>query len=119
MYYENFHEDYSQEYSTIFASPAFFFFFFSIPFIIFALLCSLLLVVTQIRGHIAGSYPPLPTTVRALHFYREKISALLASSTRIVLTHARRSQADYYADPIPSFRFWSGRKNKYLSLIHI
>ena len=21
-------------------------------------------------------------------------------------------QADYYADPIPSFRFWSGRKNK-------
>ena len=23
--------------------------------------------------------------------------------------------ADYYADPIPSFRFWSGRKNKTLS----
>ena len=22
-------------------------------------------------------------------------------------------QADYYADPTPSFRFWSGRKNKY------
>ena len=34
-----------------------------------------LLVVTQIRGHIAGS-SPLTTTVRALHFHREKISAL-------------------------------------------
>ena len=54
-----------------------------------------LLVVTQIRGHIAGSSPPLPTTVRALQFfYREKISALssLVASRRIVLTHARRSQ---------------------------
>ena len=26
-----------------------------------------------------------------------------------------RPKADYYADPIPSFRFWSGRKNKTLS----
>ena len=53
-----------------------------------------LLVVTQIRGHIAGSSPPLPTTVRALHFYREKISAFasLVDSRRIVLTHARPSQ---------------------------
>ena len=54
-----------------------------------------LLVVTQIRCHIAGSSPPLPTTVRALHFYREKISALSSpSSTRVQLcfTHARRSQ---------------------------
>ena len=51
---------------------------------------SLLIVVTQIRGHIAGSSPPLPTTVRALHFYREKISALsfVVDSRRIVLTHA-------------------------------
>ena len=42
------------------------FFFFSIPFIIFALSFSLsLLVVTQIRGHIrAGSSPPLPSPVR-------------------------------------------------------
>ena len=50
-------------------------------------------VVTQIRGHIAGSFPPLSTTDRALHFYREKISALssLVDSRRIVLTHARRS----------------------------
>ena len=45
-----------------------------------------LLVVTQIRGHIAGSSPPLPTTVRALH-YRENISALscLVDSRRIEL----------------------------------
>ena len=44
-----------------------------------------LLVVTQIRGHIAGSSPPLPTTVRALHFYREEISALpsLVDSRRL------------------------------------
>ena len=54
-----------------------------------------LLVVTEIRGHIAGSPPPLPTTVRALPFYRGKISALssLVDSRRIVLTHATRSQA--------------------------
>ena len=57
--------------------------FFSIPYINFALLFSLL-VVTQIRGHIAGSSPPLATTVRALHFYHEKISAL-PSSTRVEL----------------------------------
>ena len=52
-----------------------------------------LLAVTQIRGLIAGS-SPLPTTVRSLHFYREKISALrsLVGSRRIVLTHVRRSQ---------------------------
>ena len=55
---------------------------------------SYLIVATQIRGHIAGSFPTLPTTVRALHFYRVKISALssLVDSRRIVLTHARRSQ---------------------------
>ena len=56
-----------------------------------------LLVATQIRGHIlfiAGSSSPLPTAVRAIHFYREKISSLssLVDSRRIVLTHARRSQ---------------------------
>ena len=69
--------------------------FFSIPFITFAFLFSPSLpVVTQIRGHIAGSFPPLTTTVRALRFYREKISALsfLADSRRTVLVHARRSQ---------------------------
>ena len=49
-----------------------------------------LLVVTQIRGHKAGCSSPLPTTVRALHFFRDKISALssLVDSRRIVLTHA-------------------------------
>ena len=53
-----------------------------------------LLVVTQIRGHIAGSSPPVHATVRALHFFREKILApsSLVDSRRIVLTHARRSQ---------------------------
>ena len=60
----------------------------------FALFFLSLLVVTQIRDHMAGSSPPLPTTVRALHFYREKISALssLVESRRLVLIHARRSQ---------------------------
>ena len=59
-----------------------------------ALLFLSLLVVTQIRSHIAGSSPPLPTTVRALHFYCEKISALysLVDSRRIKPTPARRSQ---------------------------
>ena len=53
-----------------------------------------LLVVTQIRGHTAGSSPPLPTMARALHFYRGKISALSSpvDARRIVLTHARHSQ---------------------------
>ena len=50
------------------------------PFITFTLLPPApSLVVTQIRSHIAGSSSPppnpLPTTVRALHFYREKGSA--------------------------------------------
>ena len=56
----------------------FFFCFFSIPFIIFALLFSLppTVVVTQIRGNIEGSHLPLPTTVRALHFLsREDFSS--------------------------------------------
>ena len=48
---------------------------FSIPCISFALIFSLL-VVPQIRGHIVGSSAPsLPTTVRASHFYRGRISA--------------------------------------------
>ena len=71
-----------------------FFLFFFPSYLLSSRFCSLfLLVVTQIRGHMTGS-SPLPTTVRALHFYREKISALasLVDSRRIVLTHARRSQ---------------------------
>ena len=65
----------------------------SSPFYSLSLLL-ILIVVTQIRGHIAGSSPPLPATVRALHFYREEVSAVpsLVDSRRIVLTHARPSQ---------------------------
>ena len=71
----------------------FFFLFVSIPFIYLRpsfSLSLLLIVVTLIRGHMAGSSPPLPTTVRALQFYREKIPAFyfLVDSRRIVLTHA-------------------------------
>ena len=53
-----------------------------------------ILVVTRIWGHISGSSPPLRTTVRASHIYREKIPALssLVDSRRIVPTHAGRSQ---------------------------
>ena len=77
---------------------AFFLFFFPILFIIFRLFSLSLLVITQLRGHIAGSSPPSPLrTVRALHSYRAKISALssLVDSRPIVPTHAtvyRRSQ---------------------------
>ena len=70
--------------------PRFFLFVFFPSHLLSLPFCSLsLLVATQIRGHIAGSSPPLPTTVRALHFYREKISAIssLVDSRRIVLTH--------------------------------
>ena len=39
---------------------------------------------------VVGSSPPLPTTVRAVHFYLQKGSALSShvESRRIVLTHA-------------------------------
>ena len=85
---------------TIFTIPTTYFVYYSATTFFFLLffpshlLSSPFLVVTQIRGHIAGSSPPLPTTVRALHFYRENISALssLVDSRRIVLTDARRSQ---------------------------
>ena len=68
--------------------PFFFLLFFSIPFTPeYCLRPSIfsLLVVTQIRGHIAGPFPPPPTTVRALHFYREKIQLFVPSSTRVEL----------------------------------
>ena len=75
--------------------------FFSIPFIIFARLFSLPPISS--RNSDPGSrsrlfFPPThySCSFRALHFYREKISALssLVDSRRIVLTHAinRRSQ---------------------------
>ena len=41
-----------------------------------------LLVVTQIRGHIAGSSPPLPTTVRYI-FIARTYQLFLPSSTRV------------------------------------
>ena len=72
----------------------------SIPAMILALLFSLtLLVSSQIRGHINSRLSsPLPTTVRALHFYREKISApsSLVDWHRIVPTHRRRWSFSYY-----------------------
>ena len=45
-------------------------------------------------GSYSRLFSPLPTTVRALHFYLENLSALcsLVDSRRIVRTHARRSQ---------------------------
>ena len=53
-----------------------------------------LLVVTQIRGHIAGSSPPPTHYGSCLAFLsREDFSSFfLVDSRRIVLTHARRSQ---------------------------
>ena len=74
-------------------------------------------VVTQIRGHIAGSSPPPSPlqlslrTVRALHFCREEISALssLVDSRRIVLTHARRSQQLLF---MPFYLFIFASKSK-------
>ena len=48
---------------------------------------AILLVATQIRGHVAVASPPFPPTVRALHFYCEKASVLssLVDSRRLVL----------------------------------
>ena len=48
-----------------------------IPFVILALLLPSLLVVTQIRGHIAGPPPP-PHYGTCLHAYREKNSAFFS-----------------------------------------
>ena len=67
----------------------------SISFLIFALLLSPLLVLTQIRGHIRSRLASLlPTTVRAFRFCRETTSVLpsLVDSRRIAPTHAWRSQ---------------------------
>ena len=64
-------------------------FIFSIPFTIFGLLLSLL-VVTPDPGLHSRLFSPLHTTVRALHFYRQKTSALssLVDPSRNVLTRA-------------------------------
>ena len=55
-----------------------------------------LVVVTQIRGHIAGS-PPVPTTIRAFHVYCEKTSALssLVDSRRLVSRKRNSVQTEY------------------------
>ena len=74
------------------------FFFFSIPLIFFALSFSLFLiiVVTQIRGHIliAGSSPPSPLQFVPCIFFREKISALacLIDNCACPTLYARRAQ---------------------------
>ena len=64
--------------------------FFSLPFIIFALLFSLPPSRNSDPGPHSRLFSPLPNTVRALHFCRDKISSLssLADSRRIVRTHA-------------------------------
>ena len=68
-----------------------------IPFIIFALSILSPLVVTQIRGHTAGSSPPLPTTVRFVlcTFIARRLHSALSSlvdSRRTAPTHDWRSQ---------------------------
>ena len=70
---------------------------FLIPFTIFALLFLSLLVVTQIRGHIHSRLCSLlPTTARALDFYREKTLALssLVDPRRIVLQRVNNSSRE-------------------------
>ena len=68
--------------------------FFPHSFTIFALLSSLPPSRSSDPGSHSRLFFPLPTRVRALHFYRENISALssLVDSRRIVPTHARPSQ---------------------------
>ena len=45
-----------------------------------------LLVVTQIRGHIAGPPPPLPARVRALHVVSRRHQLFLPWSIRVEFT---------------------------------
>ena len=68
-------------------------FFFLIPFMIFAFPCSLPRRNSDPGSH-SRLFSPLPSTVRALHFYRENSLAVasLVDPRRIVPTHARRSQ---------------------------
>ena len=66
---------------------------FSIPFMTFALLVLLLYSRSSDPGSHCRSFSPLPSrdlALLALHFYREKLSALpsLVDSRRIVPTHA-------------------------------
>ena len=73
----------------------FFFLFFVIPFIILALLFSLPASRNSDPGPHSRLFSPLPTTVRAFHFYGEKTSALS------FLIGSRRKLCTFY-------------KNKYL-----
>ena len=71
--------------------------FFLIPFPILSLFFLSLLVVTQIRGHIHSRLCSLlPTTARALDFYREKTLALssLVDPRRIVLQRVNNSSRE-------------------------
>ena len=54
-----------------------------VPFIVFALLYSLPPSRNSNTGSHSRLFPPLPTTVRAFCFYREKTARLLPESTRI------------------------------------
>ena len=70
------------------------------------LICTPVIVVTQIRGHIAGSSPPFPLRyIRALHSCREKDSApsSLVDSRRIVPTYAATGALDSWRQ---FFRKW-------------
>ena len=82
------------------------FFLFPIPFVFFALICSLLffypshlflrscalsfLVITQIRGHMVGCFPPLPRRFVPCIFIARRFQFFeLVDSRRIVPTHYR------------------------------
>ena len=83
-------------------SRFFFFHFFSIPFIISALLLSSLLVVTQILGHVAGFSPPLPTTNCQLRFVP---CIFIARRFRLFLPSTRVELGCYVANLILSSFF--------------
>ena len=60
-----------------------FFFLFSAHLLPSPFFCPSGLVVTQIGGDVAGSSPPSPTTVRALHLVARRLERFLPSSTRV------------------------------------
>ena len=65
-------------------SVCFFSFLHIVPCLFFALLYARPLGVTQIWGHIAGAYLPLPPQLRALRFLsRQDLQPFLPSSTRV------------------------------------
>ena len=94
-------------------SPYFLFFYFSIPFIILALLSpSLPVVLAQIRGHITGPSSPLPTTVHAFIFMiyivrrNQHFSSLVDLRPNVPTHTARHSQQliifSHYCKYIPN-----------------